>query len=123
MPREFKFGAAPEDTEGVAPSLPRKLSPVRRPSDGEIDDTKQLSQKAGFIDRRFPDGHLDVSPSPVRHRKGGRPRGPSRLNVTLGLNVEDAELFKKLCDEDWDGITYRDGFKRLLEEAGYIRNK
>ena len=38
--------------------------------------------------------------------------------MSIRLLHDDAERFKDLCDHEWDGCTYKDGFHRLLVLAG-----
>ena len=63
-------------------------------------------------------GHDDFARPALRRRRAGRPKGPPAQRITYELHREDAELFRDLCDDAWDGCTYKEGFRRLLTLAG-----
>ena len=58
---------------------------------------------------------------------GTRPAEPERYTnrhgvpsaqVHMVLNQEDLLAFQDLCDLEWGSLTYREGFRRLMELAG-----
>lgn len=116
MPPKVDFSDTGEDP--VAP-LPVKRGSINRPDRDELAAASAVAENAGFATRSTASS---IDPVPGREsegirrrRKPGRPKGPPTERVTFELYAEDLQRFRDLCDDDWDGVPYKHGFRTLLE--------
>lgn len=122
MPTDFNFRDDDDENDAAAPTskLPLKKKRIERPSADVIHKATQVGEEAGFPVRatRTADATTIVSDTreeSPRPRKKGRPKGPRSQRVTYDLHYEDVEAFKDICDEELGGVTYKEGFRMLLE--------
>ena len=55
---------------------------------------------------------------PWRHERFTDGNGIPSADVLMRVNAVDLDAFQDLCDLEWGSLTYREGFRRLLELAG-----
>lgn len=142
---DFNFRDEPDEAPEPKPKLPLKKTPIRRPDRSVVEAAARAGEQEGFRTRETTNAdpsakeeskapkrtspnsdHTDQADRAERdeqRRRRGRPKGPPAKTVTFSLFAEDVDRFKDLCDLEWDGATYKDGFRRLLNayDAGKRR--
>ena len=62
--------------------------------------------------------HAVAGVRPAEPERYTNRRGVPSARVLMILNQDDLLAFQDLCDLEWGGVTYREGFRRLLELGG-----
>ena len=62
--------------------------------------------------------HTAAGGEPWRRERFTDPNGTPSADVLMRVNAVDLDAFQDLCDLEWGSLTYREGFRRLMELAG-----
>ena len=62
--------------------------------------------------------HTAAGGEPWRRERFIDRNGTPSADVLMRVNAADLDAFQDLCDLEWGSLTYREGFRRLMDLAG-----